>query len=62
MEKKLAALARKTGHTKSFFMQKALAEKFEDMEDLYLAEQSRAEISAGGILLSQEEVESRYAR
>ena len=62
MEKKLAALARKTGRTKSYYVQHALAQNFEDMEDIYLADQSRAEILAGGILLSQEEVEERYSR
>jgi RHH-type rel operon transcriptional repressor/antitoxin RelB len=62
MEKKLSALSRKTGRTKSFYVQQALAQNFEDLEDVYLAEQSRAEIAAGGILLSQEDVEKRYAR
>ena len=62
MEKKLGALSRKTGRTKSFFVQRALAQNFEDLEDIYLADQSRAEIAAGGILLSQDEVESRYSR
>lgn len=62
MEKKLTALSRKTGRTKSFYVQQALAQNFEDLEDVYLAEKSLAEISAGGILLSQEDVERRYAR
>ena len=62
MEKKLAVLSKRTGRTKSFYVQKALAQNFEDMEDVYLAEKSLAEISAGGILLSQEDIEKRYAR
>jgi len=62
MEKKLATLSRKTGRTKSFYVQQALEQNFEDLEDVYLTEKSRAEVAAGGILLSQEEVEKRYAR
>lgn len=62
MERKLTALSKKTGRTKSFYVQQALAQNFEDLEDVYLADQSRAEISSGGILLSQEQVEKRYAR
>ena len=62
MEKKLAVLSKRTGRTKSFYVRKALAQNFEDMEDVYLAEKSLAEISAGGILLSQEDIEKRYAR
>lgn len=46
MEKKLGALSRKTGRTKSFFVRWALAQNFEDLEDIYLADQSRAEIAA----------------
>ena len=61
MEKKLNALSKKTGRTKSFYVQQALDQNFEDLEDVYLAEKSLAEVSAGGILLSQEEVEKRYA-
>jgi len=60
--KKLAALSKQTGRTKSFYVRQALDHDFEDMEDVYLADQSRAEIMAGGVLLSQEEVERRYAR
>ena len=62
MEKKLAALAKKTGRTKSYYVQRALSLNFEDMEDIYLANQSREEILAGGILLTQEEIEERYDR
>ena len=32
-------------------------QNFEDMEDIYLADQSRNEILAGGVLLSQDEVD-----
>lgn len=62
LEKKLASLSRKTGRTKSFYVRQALEHDFEDMEDIYLADQSRAEILAGGVLLTQDEVERRYAR
>lgn len=33
---RLASLAEKTGRSKSFYVRKAIEEKLEDMEDLYL--------------------------
>ena len=35
MEKKLNALSKKTGRTKSFYVQQALDQNFEDLEDVY---------------------------
>ena len=37
MEKRLDALARRTGRTKSFYARQAIIEKIEDLEDYYLA-------------------------
>lgn len=38
MEKRLDALAKFTGRTKTFYVRQALEEKLEDLEDLYTAE------------------------
>ncbi len=37
MEKRLDALAKRTGRTKSFYAREAIIEKIEDLEDYYLA-------------------------
>jgi RHH-type rel operon transcriptional repressor/antitoxin RelB len=37
IESRLAALALKTGRTKTYYARLAILEKIEDMEDLYLA-------------------------
>jgi RHH-type rel operon transcriptional repressor/antitoxin RelB len=37
IEKRLAALAKKTGRTKSFYAREAILEHLEDLEDGYLA-------------------------
>ncbi len=39
IEKRLAALARKTGRTKSFYAREAILEHIEELEDYYLAEE-----------------------
>lgn len=39
MEKRLGALAKRTGRTKSFYVRQALEENFDDMEDAKLADQ-----------------------
>jgi RHH-type rel operon transcriptional repressor/antitoxin RelB len=38
IEARLAALAKSTGRTKSYYVREALLEHLADMEDLYLAE------------------------
>ncbi len=43
IEKRLEALAKKTGRTKSFYARRAILEHIEDMEDYYLAEKRLAE-------------------
>jgi RHH-type transcriptional regulator, rel operon repressor / antitoxin RelB len=37
IEDRLAALARKTGRTKTFYAREAILEHLEDLEDIYLA-------------------------
>jgi RHH-type rel operon transcriptional repressor/antitoxin RelB len=39
LEKRLNALAKKTGRTKSFYLRKAITEYLEDREDILMAEQ-----------------------
>ena len=39
VEKRLAALAKKTGRTKSFYAREAILEHIEELEDYYLAEE-----------------------
>ena len=39
MESRLAAMAAKTGRTKTFYARQAIALHLEDMEDYYLAEE-----------------------
>jgi RHH-type rel operon transcriptional repressor/antitoxin RelB len=38
IEDRLAKLARRTGHTKTFFAREAILEHLENLEDLYMAE------------------------
>ena len=38
IEKRLAALAKKTGRTKTFYARQAIVEQLENLEDYYLAE------------------------
>jgi RHH-type rel operon transcriptional repressor/antitoxin RelB len=40
IEKRLEALARRTGRTKSYYVREAILEHLEDFEDGYLAERS----------------------
>ena len=47
VEKRLDALAKKTGRTKSFYAREAIIEHLEDLEDLYLAEQRLEDIRSG---------------
>ena len=47
VEKRLAALAAKTGRTKTFYAREAILEYLDDLEDLYLAEQRYTEIKTG---------------
>ncbi len=46
-EVRLSNLAAKTGRKVSFYVKHAIAEYLDDMEDLYLAEQSLARVRSG---------------
>jgi RHH-type transcriptional regulator, rel operon repressor / antitoxin RelB len=47
IEKRLERLARRTGRTKTFHAREAIFEHLADLEDLYLAEQTRDRIRSG---------------
>ncbi|MFN3594432.1 MAG: TraY domain-containing protein [Thiobacillaceae bacterium] len=47
VEKRLEALARATGRTKTFYVREAILEHLDDLEDLYLAEQRLIDIRKG---------------
>jgi RHH-type rel operon transcriptional repressor/antitoxin RelB len=38
LEKRLEALAKRTGRTKTYYVREAIVEHLDDLEDLYLAE------------------------
>lgn len=46
-DNRLAALARATGRTKTFYVHEAIREYLDDLEDLYLAEQRLMDIRSG---------------
>ena len=47
VEARLEALARATGHTKSFYVREAILAHLDDLEDLYLAEQRLIDLRSG---------------
>ncbi len=47
VEKRLDALARRTGRTKTFYAREAIMEHLDDLEDLYLAEEALKRIRRG---------------
>jgi RHH-type transcriptional regulator, rel operon repressor / antitoxin RelB len=47
IEKRLEKLARRTGRTKTFYVREAILQHLEDLEDMYLAEQSLNRIRDG---------------
>lgn len=47
IEKRLEALAKATGRSKTYYVRAALLEKLEDMEDLYMAEAVMERIASG---------------
>ena len=57
IEKRLTALAKATGRTKTFYVLEAILEHLDDLEDLYLAESRVAQNSAA---IALEEVMKRY--
>ena len=47
VEARLAALAARTGRTKTFYAREAILKHIEDLEDVYLAEKELALVKAG---------------
>jgi len=47
IEKRLDALAKKTGRTKSFYAREAILRHLDDLEDIYLAEKILDRIKTG---------------
>jgi RHH-type rel operon transcriptional repressor/antitoxin RelB len=47
IEKRLAALAERTGRTKSYYAREAIVEHLDDLEDIYLAAERLEEVRAG---------------
>jgi RHH-type rel operon transcriptional repressor/antitoxin RelB len=47
LEERLAALAERTGRTKTFYAREANERHLDDLEDLYLTEQELAQVQAG---------------
>jgi RHH-type transcriptional regulator, rel operon repressor / antitoxin RelB len=48
IEKRLAALAKKTGRTKTFYAREAILNYLEDLEDAYIAEKALDEFYKSG--------------
>ena len=60
IEKRLDALAKATGRSKSFYVREAILEHLEDLEDVYLAEKRLEGLRAGrSRSYTLEEVEKR---
>ena len=47
LEKRLDALAKATGRTKSYYAREAIEEHLDDLEDIYIAEKALEDIRAG---------------
>ena len=61
ISQRLNRLADRTGRSKTFYMQAAILEYLDDLEDLYLAEQRLIDIRAGkSQTVPLEEVMERY--
>jgi len=60
LEKRLNSLAKTTGRTKSFYARQAIEECIDDMEDIYLAEKSLAEVRAGAPTITHKDMMRRY--
>ena len=58
IEKRLDALAKKTGRSKSFYAREAILRQIEDIEDDYLA---RRRLARGGPRVTLEQLERRIA-
>jgi RHH-type rel operon transcriptional repressor/antitoxin RelB len=61
IEKRLDALAKETGRTKSFYVREAILEHLDDLEDIFIAEKRLADIRAGRVkTIPLEEVMKEY--
>ena len=61
VERRLDALAKATGRTKTFYAREAILEHLDDLEDLYLAEQLLIDARAGKTeAVPLEDVMKRY--
>jgi RHH-type transcriptional regulator, rel operon repressor / antitoxin RelB len=61
IETRLESLAEKTGRTKTYYVREAILEHLEDLEDVYLAEQTLEEIRAGKqVTIPIEEIAATY--
>jgi len=61
IEKRLDALAKATGRTKTFYVRQAVLENLDDLEDYYLAEQRLGDLEAGrSTTIPLEDVMKRY--
>jgi RHH-type transcriptional regulator, rel operon repressor / antitoxin RelB len=47
ISQRIEALSKKTGRTKNFYLLKAIVDNIDELEDLYLAEQSLIDVRAG---------------
>ena len=59
IEKRLDALAKKTGRTKSFYAREAILRHIEDIEDYYLA---RRRLARGGSRITLESLERQLKK
>jgi RHH-type rel operon transcriptional repressor/antitoxin RelB len=57
IEKRLEALAKKTGRSKSFYAREAILRHLEDLEDHHLAQRR---LARGGRRITLEELESEF--
>jgi RHH-type rel operon transcriptional repressor/antitoxin RelB len=61
IEKRLDALSKITGRTKTYYAREAILEYLDDLEDVYLAEQRLTDLRAGrDTTVPLEEVMRRY--
>lgn len=58
---RISHLAQSTGRSRTFYMQEAIKQHLEDLEDLYLAEQALIDLRAGkSSTVALEDVMKRY--
>jgi RHH-type rel operon transcriptional repressor/antitoxin RelB len=58
---RLETLAKRTGRSKTYYVEEAINEHLEDLEDIYLAKQAIENVRTGkSKLISHEDVKERY--